>query len=134
LGLDAEFIENAMLMAVVPDGYLGLDTYYDGDTAVLKVNPSLPGAITNWKLENVRYLGIGFDVFVGNSFAIIQDVNELETGALDKAAIEITLHYTGATPTVTVNGAVVTSGYTVDTAAKTITYVTDFSNLVIAVN
>ena len=56
LGLDAEFVENAILISVVPDGFIGLDTYYNDNKAVLTVNPNLPDSVKNWKLEDVRYL------------------------------------------------------------------------------
>ena len=125
VGLDAEFIENAMLLAIVPDGFLGLDTYYESDTAVLAVKPNLPAAVDAWKLEDVRYLGVNFDIYAGNSFVMIKSVEENVSGATAKSAISITLSYSGDTPVVSLNGATVDSGYTVDAVNKTITYTTE---------
>lgn len=127
LGLHAEFIENAMLMAVVPDGFFGLSTKYDttDNKAVLVVEPNLPNDIAVWKMEDVRYLGIHFDIVVADSFVMIKSVENNILGgtiATDKAKIQITLHYTGDTPNVYLNGTLITSGYITDTTNKTITY------------
>ena len=124
LGLDAEFVENAMLLSVIPDGFVGLDTYYDDGVPVLTVNPNLPDNVKAWKLEDVRYLGVHFDVYVGNSFAMIKNVSDIIEDATDNSKLSITLHYTGATPTVYVNNVAINSGYTVDAVNKTITYTT----------
>lgn len=127
LGLHAEFIENAMLMAVVPDGFFGLSTKYDttDNKAVLVVEPNLPNDIAVWKMEDVRYLGIHFDIVVADSFVMIKSVENNILGgtiATDKAKIQITLHYTGDTPNVYLNGTLITSDYITDTTNKTITY------------
>ena len=125
LGLDSEFVENVILMSVVPYGFFGLSSEYDttDNKAVLKIQPSLPDEIAVWKIEDVRFLGVDFDIVVADSFVIIQDVDQNITGGtLAKAKIQITLHYTGTTPNVYLNGNLITSGYTVDTTNKTITY------------
>ena len=134
LGLDAEFIENVMLLSAIPDGFIGLDTHYEGAKAVLSVTPNLPDAIGAWKMEDVLYLGYDFDVYAGNSFVMIKSVNNIGDIDEDDAAIQVTLRYNGATPTVKVNGEVINSGYTVDAVNKTITYTTSsFTRVTISV-
>ncbi len=134
LGLHAEFVENAILLSVVADGFIGLDSHYDGDYAVLDINPQIPSALSYWEMQDVRYLGVDFDVYATDNFVIISDVNNLVNGAKNKAKVSVTLHYSGDTPTVYLNNRVINSGYTVDTENKTITYTSSsFTEFVIGV-
>ena len=104
LGLHAEFIENAILYASVPNLFFGLDTYYDNDSLVMKVAPNLPDEIKTWKMEQLRYAGLTCDIAIGNSFVIVCNVKELSSGALSRnSKLEITLSYTGEKPSVYVN-------------------------------
>ena len=134
LGLDAEFIENAILYALVPNAFFGFDSYYDADGLVVEIAPNLPDAINTWKMEQVRYAGLTYDVAVGNDFVVIANVEELETGASERnTRIAVTLSYTGNAPKVYVNNKLVTEGYTVDTTAKTVTILVNAQDVNVSV-
>ena len=134
LGLDAEFVENSILYASVPNVFFGMNTYYDADGVVMQVAPNLPDAIGTWKMEQVRYVGLTYDIAVSNNFVVVCNVEELADGALDRnAKLEVTLSYAGNTPKVYINNKLVTEGYTVDRASKTVTITVDFGNVSIAV-
>ena len=122
LGLHAEFIENAILYASVPNVFFGMDTHYGEDGLVVEIAPNLPDAIGTWKMEQVRYAGLVFDVAIGNDFVLLCNVEELEDGALSRGTtFEVTLSYTGSSPKVYINNKLVKSGYVVNEAAKTVT-------------
>ncbi len=122
LGLHAEFIENAILYASVPNVFFGMDTHYDEDGLVVEIAPNLPDAIGTWKMEQVRYAGLEFDVAIGNDFVLLCNVEELADGALSRGTtFEVTLSYTGASPKVYINNKLVKDGYVVNEAAKTVT-------------
>ena len=134
LGLHAEFIENAILYSAVPNAFFGLDTYYNANGLVMQVAPNLPDAIGTWKMEQVRYAGLSYDIAIANNFVVVCNVDELATGALSRnTKLEVTLSYTGNAPKVYVNNKLVKDGYTVDTKAKTVTVTVDFGNVSIAV-
>ena len=130
LGLHAEFIENAILYALVPNVFFGLDTYYGEDGLVMQIAPNLPDAIGTWKMEQVRYAGLVYDVAIGNDFVMICNVEELADGALDRGTkIAVTLSYTGNSPKVYINNKLVSSGYTVNASAKTVTVLLDANDV-----
>ena len=134
LGLHAEFIENAILYAAVPNAFFGLDTYYGENGLVMQVAPNIPDAIGTWKMEQVRYAGLTYDIAIANNFVVIANVEELATGALSRNnQLEVTLSYTGNTPKVYINNKLVSDGYTVDAEAKTVTITVDFGCVSIAV-
>ena len=134
LGLHAEFIENAILYAAVPNAFFGMNTYYGADGLVMQIEPNLPEEIGTWKMEQVRYAGLVYDVAIGNNFVLVCNVEEKESGALSKdTKLEVTLSYEGETPKVYVNNKLVSEGYTVDVEAKTVTVTVDFTNVNISV-
>ena len=134
LGLHAEFIENAVLYATVPNLFFGLDTYYGDNGLVMKVAPNLPEDINTWKMENVRYAGLSFDVAIGNSFVVIAGIEELASGAKDRnSKVEITLAYSGDSPKVYVNNKLISDGYVVNATQKTVTVTVDFANVNVSV-
>ena len=133
LGLDAEFVENALLYALVPNAFFGLDTYYE-DGLVMQVAPNLPDAISTWKMERVRYAGLTYDIAVGDDFVLVCNVAELANGALSRnTKLAVTLAYTGDMPKVYINNKLVTEGYTVDTEGKTVTVTVEMRDVSIAV-
>ena len=122
LGLHAEFVENAILYSSVPTLFFGLDTYYGANGLVMKVAPTLPEEIGTWKMEQVRYAGVVFDIAVGNDFVVLCNLKEKSSGALSKnTTVEVTLSYTGDSPKVYINNKLVNSGYTVNESQKTVT-------------
>ena len=134
LGLHAEFVENAILYATVPNVFFGLDTYYGEDGLVMKVAPSLPEEISTWKMEQLRYAGLTFDLAVGNDFVVLCNVEELTLGALSRnIKIEVTLSYSGDKPKVYVNNQLVKDGYVVDAQTKTVTITLDVADVNVSV-
>ena len=134
LGLHAEFIENAILYSLVPNVFFGMDTYYNEKGLVMQVQPNLPEEIDTWKMEQVRYAGFVYDIAVSNDFVLICNVAEKATGAAARnTQLEVTLSYSGSAPKVYINNKLVTEGYTVNTAEKTVTILVDFTNVSIAV-
>ena len=134
LGLHAEFIENAILCAAVPNAFFGMNTYYGANGLVMQVAPNLPKEIDTWKMERVRYAGFVYDIAVANNFVLICNVDALADGAaLRNTQLEVTLSYAGKTPKVYINNKLVSEGYTVDTVSKTVTVTVDFGNVSIAV-
>ena len=118
----------------VPNAFFGMNSYYDADGLVMQVAPKLPENIGTWKMEQVRYAGLVYDVVVANNFVIIGNVEDNTDGAMDRnTKLEITLSYTGNTPKVYVNNKLIKDGYTVDTTAKTVTVTVDFGNVNVAV-
>lgn len=71
VGLDYEFLESAILYAAVPYGFFGLGSNEYGK---LTVAPSLPESLTWWKMENLAYSGIVYDLAVGKDFVEIDCV------------------------------------------------------------
>ena len=134
LGLHAEFIENAILYAAVPNVFFGMDSYYNESGLVVQVKPNLPEEIGTWKMEQVRYAGLVYDVAISNNFVLICNVAEKNAGAAARnTQLEVTLSYSGNTPKVYVNNKLVTDGYTVNKEAKTVTILVDFTNVSVAV-
>ena len=134
LGLHAEFVENAILYASVPNAFFGMNSYYGADGLVMQVAPKLPEEIGTWKMEQVRYAGLSYDIAVSNDFVLVCNVEELASGAKTRnTKLEVTLSYTGSTPKVYVNNKLIKDGYTVDTTAKTVTVTVDFGNVNVAV-
>lgn len=82
IGLDAEFLESALLYASVPFGFFGLSGTTDG---TLCVAPSLPSSLQYWKMENLLYRGVRYDLTIGEDFVQIDSVR----GDTDGLAVEI---------------------------------------------
>ena len=132
--MHAEFIENAILYALVPNAFFGMDTYYADNALVMQVAPNLPDAIDTWKMEQVRYAGLTYDIAIANNFVVVCNVEENASGALSRnTQLEVTLSYTGETPKVYVNNKLVREGYTVNTVDKTVTITVAFADVNISV-
>ena len=85
-------------------------------------------------MEQVRFAGLVYDIAIGNDFAMICNVNELEEGAKNRnTKVEITLSYKGNTPKVYINNKLVNSGYTVNASEKTVTVTLAFGETNVAV-
>ena len=86
IGLDEEFLESALLLAAIPYGFFGIgsDSYN-----VLSVAPSLPSSLDWWKMENLRFHDVNYDLTVGSDFVQISYVKGFPTGL----SIAVTLPY-----------------------------------------
>ena len=124
IGLDEEFLESAILYSVVPFGFFGLGSTSEG---VLTVSPELPDALDWWKMENLAYQGIVYDLAVGKGFAEIDYVRGDTTGK----KVTFVLPYKDGMQ-VYIDGKVVASGdYSVQEGSVSIT--TEFRKLKIEV-
>ena len=74
LGLDAEFLENSVLYAAIPDAVLGLGST---EYRTLTVSPTLPSGISYFKLENLAFQYRKFDCCVGENYVRISNVSKL---------------------------------------------------------
>lgn len=71
IGLDYEFLESALMYASIPMGFFGISS----DTInCLKIQPSIPTSLDYWKMENLRYCDINYDLSVGEGFVQIDSV------------------------------------------------------------
>lgn len=75
LGLDAEFLENSVLYAAIPDAILGLSST---EYRTLTVSPSLPDGFDWFKLENLAFCYRKYDCCVGSNFVRISNVSKLQ--------------------------------------------------------
>lgn len=60
LGLAYEFLESSMLYAAVPYGFFGLSAQNN----TLCVSPELPAGLSWWKMENLLYGGVHYDLTI----------------------------------------------------------------------
>ncbi len=77
LGLDEEFLENAILYATVPYGFFGLGS--DG-VGKLSVAPNLPEEQKFWEIENLMFNGVKYDLRVTNSSVELWEVRGVNSG------------------------------------------------------
>lgn len=112
IGLDEEFLESALLLAAIPYGFFGLESGAEG---ILSVSPSLPSQLDWWKMENLRYCGVNYDLSVGENFVQISYVR----GKTDGLQIRVTLKKAGGQK-VYIDGAE-TSNYTEKDGQVTVT-------------
>ena len=79
LGLDCEFLENAIVYAAFPQITLGLNsTQYK----TLDLAPSLPSSLLYYKMENLAFHGVKYDVTAGNDFVRMSNVRDNAVGSL----------------------------------------------------
>ena len=77
LGMDYEFLEAAILVTSVPELFFGLSsTEYN----TLNITPALPGALTFWKMENLAYGDIYYDLSIGENWVQINSIQGDSTG------------------------------------------------------
>lgn len=79
LGLDCEFLENAIVYAALPQITLGLNsTQYK----TLDLAPSLPSSLLYYKMENLAFHGVKYDVTAANDFVRVSNVRDNAVGTL----------------------------------------------------
>lgn len=77
LGLDYEFIEAALLYTTVPTVFFGLSsTKYN----CLNITPALPASLSYWKMENLSYADLYYDLSIGDNWVQINSVQGDATG------------------------------------------------------
>lgn len=74
LGLDAEFLENSVVYAAIPDAILGLSSQ---EYRTLTIQPTLPTGFEWFKLENLAFCYRKYDCCVGSNFVRITNVTKL---------------------------------------------------------
>lgn len=77
LGLDSEFLENAILYATIPYGFFGLGS--DG-VGSLTVAPNLPQDQQFWEIENLMFNSVKYDLRVTNSSVELWSVRGAKSG------------------------------------------------------
>lgn len=97
VGLDGEFLESLLTIAVVPYGFFGIDST-DGKT--LSVSPSLPDELDYWKIENLAFNKVTYDLSVYENAVRIDSVR----GDAKGLSVEIELTAKKGTNTVYING------------------------------
>ena len=97
LGLDSEFLENAIVYSVVPFGFFNLESK---DVKTLSVTPNIPKELSFWRMENLMYNGIIYDMEIANDYVILESVR----GNTEGMKCTINLPTDSATPTVYCNG------------------------------
>ena len=101
VGLDAEFLESSLTYAAVPLGFFGISSE---ETGVLKVSPSLPSSLNYWKIENLMYCGVKYDLTMTADGVMIDAVRGDTTGLSIKIALPA-----GKAKSVYVNGSLAQS-------------------------
>lgn len=87
VGLDREFLESTLPMASVAYGFFGIDSV-DGKT--LKVAPELPGELKYWKMENLAFNKVKYDLTIYKN--AIQ-LNNVRGGDVSGLSLTVALNY-----------------------------------------
>ncbi len=103
IGLDYEFYEAAIMFAVVPTAYFGLESTKYGQ---LSVTPNLPSSLEYMAMENLMFNNVRYDLFITNSSAVISG---LRGGDSTDKTVKFSFRYEGSAPTVTVNNKTTTN-------------------------
>ena len=70
LGLDNEFYESAMIYAILPQAYLGLD----GNYSELSLTPDLPEELTYIAMTNLKFGGHKYDCLAADDQLILSGI------------------------------------------------------------
>ncbi len=97
IGIDCEFIESLILLSAIPYGFFGIDSV-DGKT--LKVSPKMPDNLDYWKMENLKFSNIIYDLTISNSSVEISAVR----GENTDTSIEVSMETNIKNPRVFING------------------------------
>ena len=97
IGIDGEFLESFLMVSAIPYGFFGIDTT-GGNT--LKIQPSLPDALTYWGMENLSYNKVKYDLTIFENAVRIDAVRGNAAGI----QVEVALDATSDNPSVFVNG------------------------------
>lgn len=97
VGLDAEFLESAMLYVTVPDVFFGMGS---SSVNTLDVSPNLPSSLTFWKMENLRFNDVMYDLTISENAVCVDRV----LGNTDGLRLNVKLKKSSGKSTVYVNG------------------------------
>lgn len=122
IGLDGEFPESLLAVAAVPRGFFGVENI---SIDCLGITPELPSDLQHWKIENMDFSSVKYDVSL---FAGIVRVDSVE-GDTDGLTIQIALDYTEGQK-VYINE-VETTEYTVQDGKAIVTV--DFDDVIVEV-
>ena len=86
LGLDSEFQESFVILAAIPFGFFGLDTE-NGKSLV--VNPSMPKNLDYWKIENLAFKKIKYDLTISDKLVEISAVRGNVTDETVKVSLNM---------------------------------------------
>ena len=111
VGLDAEFLESAAMYAAVPFGFFGIGS---ATTGVLSVSPSMPSSLDFWKIENMMFCGVKYDLTMTAHGIRIDAVRGNTTGLSVRVALPLS-----AGKTVYVDG--IPTDYTVEDGRAVLT-------------
>ncbi len=114
LGLDTEFIENAIVYNIVPEAFFGLGSE-DGKT--LRIAPQLPTDLSFWRMENLVFRNVKYDVEAGDEYLTIRNV----TGPNSGVYVNVSLQTDKKNPSVYINGKKLSkNAYTVEDGVVTL--------------
>ena len=77
IGMDSEFIEAALLPAAVPTLFFGLSST---EYRTLNITPALPSGLSYWKMENLAFADLTYDLSIGTNWVQINSVQGDLTG------------------------------------------------------
>ncbi len=115
LGLDSEFLENSIVYSVVPFGFFNLEST---SVKTLSVTPQLPKDLSFWRMENLMYNNVRYDLEIGKDYVILESVR----GITDGMKCTMNIPTSNASPKVYCNGKLLSADeYTVANGMVTIT-------------
>lgn len=97
LGLDTEFIENAIVYNIVPEAFFGLGSE---DGKMLQIAPQLPTELSFWRMENLVFHGVKYDVETGKNYLTLRNVSDSDSGLY----VNVSLQTDKTNPSVYING------------------------------
>lgn len=97
LGLDTEFLENAILYAVVPMGFFNIESKVAN---TLSVSPNLPKELEFWRMENLMFQEVKYDLEIGKNYVVLESVR----GATEDMKLTVNLETKKNNPKVYSNG------------------------------
>lgn len=105
IGIDGEFLESLLTVAAVPYGFFGIESV-GGRT--LKVEPNLPSSLDYWKIENLAYNFVKYDMTIFKNSVSVDSVR----GNTEGLTVQVVLDKPNDGQKVYLNGKE-TSDYTV---------------------
>lgn len=96
VGLDSDFIHNLLLISAIPYGFFGMQ----GGSTCLRFAPSMPDGLNYWKIENLSFHHVKYDVTITKNGLEIDAVR----GNAEGLSCSLSLPAKSAHPKVYVNG------------------------------
>lgn len=86
MGIDSELVESILLIATVPLGFFGLS---GSDGTTLNITPSLPESLNYWKIENLMFNEVKYDLTILEDTVRIDAVRGDAEGLTVKVTMDI---------------------------------------------